>query len=704
MKIEQNYDFIKRMQVIHQPHRRTNYSLPENAVEVTPCWQIRVPSDASKAEIRSAEDFQDYLKTSMETDLPLVKSDEVKDFEIFFSDSQSNRKRAAYTIEVSEKRISVTGDDSRGVLRGGIALEDQMNLIEGPYLQKGCSRKEPVLKARIIHSGCGVDEFPDWQLDAIRHAGFTAIDIFVRDFDLNGKRQPCDIAALIERADEFGLDTVLYNYLRCFKHPDDPDAEEFFDSIYGELFRRYPKAWGISLVGESLEFPSKDERTTGKRFRESVVDGIPDPRPSPGWFPCSDYPDLLKLVVKSITKVKKDVNIVFSTYNWSYLDARTREEFLAKAPKELTINICFEMQKVKVIDGVHFPVMDYTASVTEPGEYFLTESAAAAKNGLAIRVCSNTGGAAWDFGAVPYIPVPQLWLKRMRALKPYALNYGADTFYEGHHFGWWPNIANDLMKKLYEDAGETDVDDLDFLRKLAVRDFGTDKVFDVWHYWSDALTHVVVSNEDQYGPLRVGAAYPFVFQVNITRTLMNKEIPFPCTPGALMGNGIIKTFYQPFENALQSPGAMRYPIDLREMAVMQDLWLKGLELLENLLPQMPEGRKRENGEYLKCLGYYILATIKTVINIKRWYLVTKDLQMCTNRSESEKMLDQLLAIIEEEKVNVKALIPFVEVDSRLGWEPSMEYVCDRSHLEWKLRQMEFAVKEIEQYRNIIKLQ
>ncbi len=703
MKIEKNYDFLKRMQVIHQPQRRTLFVLQENSVEITEKWQIRVAAEASGAELRSAEDFQDYLKVSMEIDLALVKSDKASDFEIFFTDTQSNKVRGAYSIEVSDKNVSVSGDDFRGVLRGGIALEDQMNLVEGPYLQKGSVRKEPVLKARIVHSGCGVDEFPDWQLDAIRHAGFTAIDIFVRDFDQNGKRQPCDIGAIIDRAEEYGLDTVLYNYLRCFKHPDDPDAEEFFDGIYGELFRRYPKAWGISLVGESLEFPSKDERTTGKRFRESVVDGIPDPRPSPGWFPCRDYPDLLKLVVKSITKVKKDANIVFSTYNWSYLDAKTREEFLAKAPKELTINICFEMQKVKVIDGVRFPVMDYTASVTEPGEYFLTESAAAAKNGLEIRVCSNTGGTAWDFGAVPYTPVPQLWLKRMRALKPYALNYGAKTFYECHHFGWWPNVANDLMKKLYEDAGETEIDDWEFLRKLAVRDFGTEKVFDVWQFWSDALTHIVTSNEDQYGPLRVGAAYPFVFQVNITRTLMNKEIPFPCTPGALMGSGIIKTFYQPFENALQSPGAMRYPIDLREMAVMQELWQKGLDLLKSLLSEMPEGRKRTNGEFLRGLGEYILATIKTVINVKRWYLANKELQMSTDRAKSEALLDQLLAIIEEEKVNVNALIPFVEADSRLGWEPSMEYVCDKKHLEWKLRQMEFAVKEIEQYRNIVRL-
>ena len=35
----------------------------------------------------------------------------------------------------------------------------------------------------------------------------------------------------------------------------------------------------------------------------------------------------------------------------------------------------------------------------------------------------------------------------------------------------------------------------------------------------------------------------------------------------------------------------------------------------------------------------------------------------------------------------------VMVDSRLGWEPSMEYMTDRAHLEWKLEQLRRVVEE-----------
>lgn len=699
LNIEKNYDFLKRFRQIHKPDRRTVFrAAGADEIMLDESWSIYCGSESSNEIKRAADDLQDYLFVSLGLSLRLTPK--IQDKCIVFVNSNTKVKPGAYEIEVAADKIVVNGDDLKGVLRGGIALEDAMNLVEGPYLKIQKQRYEPLLKMRIIHSGCAIDDFPDWQLNAILHAGYTAIDVFVRDIDENAKHEYCNITELIERAESYGLDTILYNYMRCFIHPEDENADKVIDGIYGRLFRTYPKAAGISLVGESLEFPSKDERTTGKRFRESVVDGIPDNRPSPGWFPCYDYPLLLTKIVNSIHRVKPDANIVFSTYNWSYLGEKEREEFLAKCPKGLTVNIAYEMQKKKIIDGVKFSVMDYTASAAEPGEYFVSEAEAVRKNGLDIRVCSNTGGNSWDMGAAPYIPVPQLWLKRMRTLQKYAREYKAYYFYEGHHFGWWPNICNDLMKKLYY-SPESVVDDEAFLKMLAVRDYGDAEVVKVWDLWSEALTHITTSNEDQYGPLRTGPSYPFVFQVNITRTLGAKEIPFPCSPKAMMGNGIIKTLYQSYEAAGQSPGVMRYPIDLKELATLLELWGRGLEMLEKVISRIKDSRKLENAERLFALGKYIFNSVRTVINIKKWYLTTLELKSCADPVKASALLDKLIEIAAVERENVIDTIPYVECDSRLGWEPSMEYVCDKWHLEWKLRQLDFALKEIEDYRKIL---
>ena len=53
--------------------------------------------------------------------------------------------------------------------------------------------------------------------------------------------------------------------------------------------------------------------------------------------------------------------------------------------------------------------------------------------------------------------------------------------------------------------------------------------------------------------------------------------------------------------------------------------------------------------------------------------------------------------------NAREVIPDVERDSRLGWEPSMEYVAGRWHIEWKIRQVENTLREIDAYRDIVRL-
>jgi len=49
--------------------------------------------------------------------------------------------------------------------------------------------------------------------------------------------------------------------------------------------------------------------------------------------------------------------------------------------------------------------------------------------------------------------------------------------------------------------------------------------------------------------------------------------------------------------------------------------------------------------------------------------------------------------------NARAAIPLVDCDSRLGWEPSMEYMADRVHLEWKIAQVRHVLdSEIPAYQ------
>ena len=69
------------------------------------------------------------------------------------------------------------------------------------------------------------------------------------------------------------------------------------------------------------------------------------------------------------------------------------------------------------------------------------------------------------------------------------------------------------------------------------------------------------------------------------------------------------------------------------------------------------------------------------------------------------LLDGIEEILLNEKANVEATIPLVQLDSRLGWEPSMEYIGDARHLRWKIKQVTQVIEwELTAYENLLKKQ
>ena len=58
-----------------------------------------------------------------------------------------------------------------------------------------------------------------------------------------------------------------------------------------------------------------------------------------------------------------------------------------------------------------------------------------------------------------------------------------------------------------------------------------------------------------------------------------------------------------------------------------------------------------------------------------------------------KLLEEMIEIGRKEIENAKQTIPIVEEDSRLGWEPSMEYIGDAAHIQWKIRQVTQVIEK-----------
>ncbi|MBO4632638.1 MAG: hypothetical protein J5858_12010 [Lentisphaeria bacterium] len=695
---EKNYDFRLRHWQYHKPGRRDpGRKAGKNEVMITEEWSIGYAADAEFLTVAAADDFRDYLEKSMGISLRTVHGDGPK---VLWIEVVPKIKKG-FIIEAGKEHIRISAAEKM-ILRGTIHMEDIMNLEGAPVLPLGKMIRKPMYEVRTVHSGTGLDVYPDSELMALLHAGYDSIELFYEGIDRNHIGH-CDFNDIITRAARLGIQTFFHNYVRTYVHPDEEGAQEKFDAVYGEIFRHYPELAGLGLVGEALEFPSKDTATTGKPHTKSVIDGIPDTRPSPGWYPCKDYPAYIQCIERAVHKYKPDAQVLFSTYNWGYAPLELRKKFLRNYPKNVALSVCYEIFSQRKLEGLHTPVMDYTISAEEPGFYFTSECEEAHKHGISITGNVNTAGIAWDFGCIPLVPAPEKILKRDRNLREAKKKWNVARHYTTHHYGWWNSVAADLGKWTSWEDYEPDYEKL--LTKIAIRDYGkkaAPHVRAAWKFWSEAMNHYIASNEDQYGPWRVGAAYPFIFQPNISRTMARKDIAFPTAPDAHFGSRIIRTFYTPYENAEQSPGFLRYPAELRSLHKMLELWNQGLaEAVKAVKNADPD--KRDEARRLEALGHFIRNSTITTIHIKEWWLANIAMQASGSAEEAEKYLDRIEQLAHAEIENAKDTIPAVEFDSRLGWEPSMEYVCDKWHLEWKIRQVNSALREIAAYRRMLRL-
>ena len=668
---EEHYAFRQRLETVHEKGIRDKslakltdeFAFRDGAV-------VSVPGSAGEVLLVAARDFADYMLASQETSVRVAEGAAADcGVSIALDAALADRQ---HLVDVSAKGVKIRAKDERAAAQALYHLEDLMNLRRAPYLKFGAEKRRALFSPRMTHSGWGVDMFPEGHLAQIAHAGMDAILVFVKDIHLTQRagRQYQDVNALIRRARKYGLDTYLYSYVVAWTHPDDPDAKQIFDATYGRVAEAFPDAKGIVFVGESCKFPSKDERTNVEPYDVKIAKG--DMRPHPGWFPCRDYPDWVRGVKAAIQAKAPNMEIVFWTYNWGRRDYDARMQLIDNLPKDVTLMATFEMyQHFKLSNGFETKVGDYSIAFEGPGDYFRSEAERAHMRGLKLYTQAMSGGLTWDFGSVPYQPCPQQWRRRWDALVKAQSDWGLSGIMESHHNGWWPSFISELEKEAFTEGG------LPFathLRRIAARDFGeknADEVVRIWDRWSAAARDFSPVDGNQYGPFRIGPSYPFNFG---GKHIDRKE--FPDSPFACNGIGIcFLNFTEPiWYEQMYYPEKLAGEIEV--LAPSVKAYDDGAAAFERMAGAL-SGRQRMRALRTANFARYLARTVETGLNMKR------GAQAWEARDEKA-----LMAVARDEYANAKAAIPLVRADSRLGWEPSMEYGGGEEQIKWKLGKME----------------
>lgn len=240
----------------------------------------------------------------------------------------------------------------------------------------------------------------------------------------------------------------------------------------------------------------------------------------------------------------------------------------------------------------------------------------------------------------------------------------------------------------------------DAIRELALEMYGevwADKALKAWRRISEGLDYYICTNEDQYGPFRVGPAYPLVYQV---------DVKIPTVPYAHFGGSKIcitdyacgKVFsYIAFGQIKTARIQQRHPEEIKCLEKMERLFGEGREILEGIAEHLTDVQ-RDDCLRLCNLVHFMEHCARTTIHVKQWAVLRAK---CGSETDSKKILDmhrQMVKIGEAEIVNAQETIPLVQKDSRLGWEPSMEYIGSEYHLRWKIRQVRQVLdQEIPRY-------
>jgi hypothetical protein len=726
--VERNYEFRKRLLEVHKPNRRDYNVVPlQNEIIIDDTWDIVIPENADRVVLNAAKDLCDYFFISMGVFVRLIKTNVnnikketehgvnkiiLATKEIMKNLSENLDTPRSYRFICSEDKVVICGYDERGTAQGCYYLEDLMNLKSAPVIKKNDVCRKPLFSPRMVHSGYGLDMFPNEHLSAIAHAGMDSILVFTKDVDTTPNGY-LDFNELIYRAAGYGIDVYAYSYLKSTKHPGDVDAKSYYESTYGRVFEKCPGLKGVVLVGESVEFPSKDPHTSGKLRLEGNHGG----KPSPGWWPCYDYPQWLNLVKKVIRQHNPEADIVFWTYNWGYVDKEHRLELIKNLPTDISLQVTFEMFEKIRTGSIISTCVDYTLFFEGPGQYFVSEAELAHERGIRLYTMSNTGGLTWDIGVIPYEPTPYQWMRRYDGLHKARQNWGLSGLMESHHFGWWPSFISELAKWSYWSPSPSSDE---VLRMIAKRDFGEENVetvIEAWKAWSEGIRNYISTNPDQYGPFRIGPSYPLVFK---------EDVKIPTVPYAMFGgNRICATNYS-YPNYEE-----RLPVEIEILSKMKEYFKSGVESLEEIYETLHEDKKKE-AFYMINLGKFIVNCVKTTINVKNWYILKMQLLDEVNKTdetnktnevskidkvkETDKVneadvltntvktkineyIDSMIQLAKEEIKNAEDTIPLVEADSRLGWEPSMEYMTDVYHLKWKIEQVRHVIeKELPEYK------
>ena len=584
----------------------------------------------------------------------------------------------AYRICITESSCQVEANDTEGIRRALVYLEDEMSRRGGPILPIGTISRQPSVRTRITRGFFSptnrppkcidellddIDYYPDEYLNRLVHDGTNGIWIYTRFKDLlpssifpeygqDWEKRIEKLRKVVAKCKRYGIKVYVFGV--------EPAA------LTPEMAEKYPEVVGYYTSDDNYTICTHTEKgaayciETTQKLLELVPDlgGIIDITDGERVTSCSSaahhelcprcsrfskgqvLAHTVDLLQEGIRRSGTNAEFISWTYehrNWEMADI---QDYTNAAPRDVMLMENFEDAGYTEQLGKTRQAIDYWLSYVGPSQMYEgaaqkaldTEKRMFAK----MQVCCSH-----ELATVPYIPVPGILFDKYAA----ARSYGVEGVMQCWYFGNYPSLMSKAAGELsfMEDFSDKKA----FLNHLAGIYYGpaAKEAVKAWQCFEDGYRNYPVNIMfSYYGPMHDGVVWDLALQprnTSLSRTWQLLDPP----DGDRIGE------------CLQSGHTLEEAVQLAQL--MRDHWQEGI----TYLPQNTPFEQRSVADALQLLfasGY----------NILKFYQLRY--QLLNQTSDADCILNEMVSIVEDEVQNSKKMIPLCEMDPRLGYHSEAE--------------------------------
>lgn len=585
----------------------------------------------------------------------------------------------AYTVEVTEAECVITANDTEGIRRALIWLEDEMTSREGAILPLGKFERKPWCARRITRGFFSptnrpplngdelfdeVDYYPEEYLNRLMHDGANGLWIYssfpqlltssiITEFGQGGEQRIAKLNRVIEKCRRYGIGVYLFAIEPTALT--DEEAEKYPDMVgpvgwgprrnalctVSERVQAYCFEAGAKLFTLCPDLTGLISITAGER-----VTGCADISGKVCEEKCGRcrgqrLSDSIELVMRGIRSVKPEAEFI----SWTYGHRNWPDDVILDCVRTMPDDV-IEMQNFNdrgfaMQLGRERQLMDYWLSWAGPSDFFRMTAAQARKYQKKLwakmQICNSH-----EIATVPYIPVPGVVFDMMKGAYEEGVTGLVECWYCGNYPSMMSKAASDLsFVGLFDDKEA-------YLYRLASLTYGrsyADKIVAAWKLFEQGYAQYPMNVAfSYYGPAHDGVVWDL--------HLKPKNLPTPRSWWYIDptdGDRICESLFT--DHTLDEVITLWTGIG--------DCYRDAMTCLNALDAQSdPLTDLRSVGEAMTVLA-------QSTLNILEFYRLRE--RLGRGEGDAKEILTKMRALVLSEMENSQKMIPLCEADSRLGF-------------------------------------